>query len=105
MKKLHEDLKIEPYNIRINKLSNKLLNKMKELYHIPKNQSPYFKYKYSNYEITEEPYRSRRRSLSQRINKYILKPNNINNIIISAPTPDKWKPPQPFYAGLPHRNN
>ena len=52
---LHQELKIDPLNLRIDRICNKMLNKMKDLYYIPKNKSREARYKYSDFEITNQP--------------------------------------------------
>ena len=97
MKTQHENLKIDPINVRVSKLNNKMLNKMKELYHLPKNQERFICYKYSDFEIEAEPIRSRKRSLAQHIEKYILKPRATINHIKKEKSREDWEPPNPIY--------
>ena len=96
---LHTETNIEALNIRINKLSNKMLNKLKEI-HFPKNNNntndTY--YKYGDYTITTPPIRNKKQTLAQRINKNILKPNFIKNTILHEPTTTQWQPPTPIYT-------
>ena len=94
---MHESLDLETFNVRISKLNNKMLNKMKEIYHIPKTENRYVRYKYSEYGINEPPIRERKRSLAQRINKYILRPANIPNPIKTVRPRDDWEPPDPIF--------
>ena len=68
---LHEETGIEYLNIRLSRMANKTLNKMKEIHHIPKHKTRATKYKYSDYEIPQSPHKPRKRSLAQRIEKYI----------------------------------
>ena len=83
----------------MNKLSNKMLNKLKEI-HFPKNNNntndTY--YKYGDYTITTPPIRNKKQTLAQRINKNILKPNFIKNTILHEPTTTQWQPPTPIYT-------
>ena len=96
---LHKETNIEPLNIRINKLSNKMLNKLKEI-HFPKKDNniniPF--YKYGDYTITAPPIRNKKQTLAQRIHKNILKPNFIKNSILQEPSISQWQPPTPIYT-------
>ena len=99
MKDVHNKLKIDPMNIRIDKQCNKMINNIREQYYIPLNKTRDITYKLSDYEITTEPNRTRRRSVIQRIDKYILNPRSHKNLINETPTIDKWKPPNPIWTG------
>ena len=76
--------------------ATKMINKMKDLYYIPKNQERFTRYKYSDFEIENPTLRTRLRSIAQKIHKYFLKPNFIPNIIKSEPLIENWKPPDPL---------
>ena len=59
-KDLHEELKMTPLNVRINKLANKSANKMKALFHYEEGHHPLPSYKYdTDYEINEDPHLSK----------------------------------------------
>ena len=72
---------------------------MKELYYIPKNVNREIIYKYSEYSIEQEPLRSRRKSLANHIDKYILKERFQNNPIKNIKPLSDWVPPPPIYTG------
>ena len=103
-KSLHEDLNIEPMNVRIDRLACKSINKMKSLYNsIPKNENRVTRYKYSDYCIEEQPLRNRRRSVADHIDKYILKPRGHDNLLKKERSWEDWQAPPPIYtfSGLP----
>ena len=99
MENLHKELNIDPMNVRLDRLTNKSLNKMKEMYYLPKNQQREVMYKYSDYALTEPPIRLRRKSLAERIDKHILKPRYHRNFIKDEPICTDWQPPEPIYTG------
>ena len=96
---LHQELHIEPLNIRIDKQNNKMLNKMKELYFPPfDNSSQYFpSYKFGDFVLTSPKKRNKKQTVAQRINKFILKPNSHRNFIKNVPSQNNWTPPEPIY--------
>ena len=65
MKDLHQELQIDPINVRIDMMSNKTINRMKELYLVSKHQDNTALYKYSDYTIQDTPSRTRRKSSCQ----------------------------------------
>ena len=70
-KYLHEITKMEPMNIRLNKLKNKLIYKLHEA-HCPKDrQYPLYINMGSDYMHTNEPNKIKRRTLANNIIKYI----------------------------------
>ena len=71
MSKLHEDLKMLPMNVRLHSLAKKCISKIIDKYSPNIEVNPINTYKYSDYTITDEPLRKRRRTMLQRINKYI----------------------------------
>ena len=99
METLHKELDIDPLNVRIDRMANKALNKMKEQYHFPKNQVPTVNYKYSDFSIQTPPSRTKRKSMALRIEQKILKPRGHKSSIKIEPPVDKWKPPTPIYTG------
>ena len=90
MEDLHAELKIEPLNIRIDKMANKTLNKIREMYHIPKDEERFTTYKYSAYEIKDQPFRKRKMTIAERINKFLIKPRSQTNVIKSEPERHMW---------------
>ena len=68
-KDIHEALKIESINVRLNRLSNKLLNKMKDNYMYKRNNAPVINYKFSDYEITSEPINKKSKTLAKTIDE------------------------------------
>ena len=96
---LHEETNIVALNQRISKLSNKMLNKLKEI-HFPKidNNTNVAFYKYGDYTISTPPIRNKKQTLAQRIHKNILKPNFIKNSNLQEPTISQWQPPIPIYT-------
>ena len=99
MERTHNALKIEPFNIRINKLANKFENKTKDTFFPKPNEVSNVLYKYSEYTITEPPRRKRRKTLFQKLNKNILQHRNHALILNKVVPIDKWKPPPPIYTG------
>ena len=77
---------------------------MKDMYYVTKDQDNEITYRFSDYTITQPPIRTRRRTIAQRINKYIIKPNNHKDIIKGVTSLDKWKPPDPIYLADHHNN-
>ena len=94
---IHSELKIEPMNVRIDKLATKMLNKMKDMYFYKRNNKPTINYKYDDYEIKLKPLRPKSQSLAKRIDKNILKPNFVNNPIKNVTTISDWKPPDSLF--------
>ena len=70
---------------------------MKESYHIPKTEERFVTYKYSDFEITEPPIRARKRSLAQKVDKYLIRTSNIVNKIKTVKSREEWEPPDPVY--------
>ena len=98
-KDLHDELKIQPLNTRIDKLSNKALNKMKALFYYEEGHHPKPTYKYDpDYEINDDPIYLKLPSLAQKIDEVILQPLSITNPIRNAPELHDWKPPPPVYT-------
>ena len=98
MIELHEELRTEVLNIRIDKLSNKIKNKMKEICYLSKNKVSDINYKYSGYQNEEQPVRSRRKSLLEKIDKYIIQQGKTNPIK-EEPSQEKRKAPTPIFTG------
>ena len=94
-------------NVRIDRLACKSITKMKQLYNIPKDETKITNYKYSDYIIEDQPLRTRRRSLADHIEKYLLKPRNHKNILKKETDWEDWQPPPPIYtfSGLPSEND
>ena len=98
MSDLHDELGFEPINVRIDQLANKMINKMKDLYYIPKDQPRLVNYKYSDFTITTPPLRSHRKTLVQKINKHILKVRKHKLLFKSEPSIANWSPPTPIFV-------
>ena len=99
---IHSKLKMEPMNVRIDKLANKMLNKMKDMYFYKRDNKPIVNYKYDEYIIKMKPIRPKSQSLAKKIEKNILKPNFINNPIKNVTTISDWKPPDSILNQLYH---
>ena len=98
-KDLHDELKVVPLNIRLNKLTNKFANKMKSLYHYEEGYHPKPSYKYDmDYEISEDPIYLKLPSLAHKIDEKVLQPLSIVNLIKTAPELHDWNPPPPVYT-------
>ena len=96
---MHHDLKVDPLNIRLSKLNNKIINKMKDLY-FPTNGTiapDDACYKYGDFIISTPPLNKKKLTIAQRINKFIIKPNHHPNVIKDVPSPATWEPPDPIY--------
>ena len=93
---------MEPMNVRIDKLANKMLNKMKDMYFYKRDNKPIVNYKYDEYIIKMKPIRPKSQSLAKKIEKNILKPNFINNSIKNVTTISDWKPPDSILNQLYH---
>ena len=72
----------------------------------PKNKEKECFYKYSNYTIETDKLRTRKRSLTQCIDKHISKKRQHKNLLKSEKEYDKWKAPLPIftYTGIPDPN-
>ena len=97
-KDIHEALKVESINVRLNRLSNKLLNKMKDNYMYKRNNAPVINYKFSDYEITSEPINKKSKTLAKTIDEKILRPRFARNPIKDEINYSDWRPPQPIYS-------
>ena len=103
MKSIHEELKIMPINVRIDYLANRCLNKMKEKYINKNNDISEVTYKYGDFKIEGEPIRTKRRSLADRVQKYILDPKKHKNIIKDEKSTSEWEPPDPIYSSTSNK--
>ena len=79
-------------------MANKTINKMKELYHVPKEEERLTNYRYSDFEIKTRPLRQRKMTIAERINKFMIKPRNQLNTLKNEPNRDEWVPPDPIYT-------
>ena len=68
---LHDKIKMEPMNIRINQLANKIHKTMKNTYMSKKKLFPPIYKLDLDYEIKDEPIRKRRKTQAMKINEYI----------------------------------
>ena len=85
---LHTQLKLDPINIRLEKLSYKSLNKIKNLLLTPnEDQDILIYYKHSQFEITRTPHSEKQDTIAQRILNNIYTQNN--NFILSNLAEDK----------------
>ena len=98
MKDIHQELNIEPINVRISRLKNKVVNRMKENYYVKQNQDRNIFYKFSDFTLSHPPIRKRRYTVAQRIERNILNPRGHNNIIKQEPSIDNWQEPEPIYS-------
>ena len=94
---MHNEANMEPLNVRIDRQYHKILNKMKQEYYVTKDQTKEINYKYSDYTINQPTLRTRRRTIAQRIRKYITGPNFHKDIIKDITPMERWKPPDPIY--------
>ena len=95
---LHEELDIDPLNIRLDKLACKVYNIMKTKYHVSKNSHTEANYRFPDYEIEGNPLRTKRKSLAEHIEKYILKPRRHKNAIREEILWENWKAPPSIYT-------
>ena len=94
---LHEKLKIEPLNQRLNRLAKKMLYGAREKYTKNPALPDEAYYKLSDYYIQEMPIRKRKRPVAERINKYIYKKVGKKSILHSLPEEKKWRIPEAIY--------
>ena len=94
---IHKRLKMEPVNLRLRKLAKKMLYKAKSKYLQHEEEYQYTIYKLSDYSIEEPPLRTKRRSVAERINKYIYKTPDRKNVLHSLPKESLWQDPNPLY--------
>ena len=93
---IHKELNIQPLNIRISKSNNKLINKCKEIQYPQPEDNTLITYKFSDYIIEDQPKRKRKMTIGQRIHKFILNTNHLNNFIKEEPITSNWIPPTPI---------
>ena len=97
-KYLHEVTKIEPLNIRLNRLAKKMAYKAKEKYLNKNNESDDIFYRLSDYIIEEPPLKKKKKSLIMRINKYIYGKGSRKSLLHSLPKDEaNWPTPGPIY--------
>ena len=96
MSSLHDKYKLDPFNVRIHKLAKKCLNTILSNYSTNLDLLPITKYKYSNYEIKENPIRKRKRPIIQRIDKYLSRVHKCH--LHSLNKPNKWVEPEPLFT-------
>ena len=94
---MHEKLKIEPLNIRLNKLAKKMLYRTKDKYLSKEAVSDEAYYKLSDYILEGPPLKKRKRSLMDKVNKYIARKSNRRCTLHSLPDEDNWPIPEPIY--------
>ena len=97
IKTLHEKTKIDTINVRLNKLAKKMLYKAKTRY-LDRNDcsnDPY--YKHSDYLIQDQPLRNKRRTIAERISKYIYRKEGRKSLLHSLPQEDNWVTPEAGY--------
>ena len=70
---------------------------MKEIYFTSKDNLREFNYKFSDYKIEDPPIRKRRRTMAEKIDKYLIKPNHQQNLIKLTPPVELWVPPEAIY--------
>ena len=83
-------------NVRLYKLAKKCINSIINTYSPDINKNPIPFYKFSDYEITEEPLKTRKRPVLQKINKYIS--NNKKCLLYKLNKDDLWPEPEPIYV-------
>ena len=71
---------------------------MKTKYYVPKNSPTDVTYRFSDYVIEGDPIRTKRKSLAEQIDKYILKPRKHKNAIKEEILWENWKAPPPIYT-------
>ena len=94
---MHERTKMEPINVRLNKLAKKMLYKAKIKYLDRSEDANETYYKLSDYLIMEQPLRNRRRTIPERINKYIYRRETRKSILQSLPDEDRWITPEAIF--------
>ena len=72
-KSLHDNTKLDPINIRLQKLSYKSLSRIKNLFNNNQNDQIIAEYKFSSFEITREPYFNKDISIANRLENNILR--------------------------------
>ena len=105
MSEVHDNLKLDALNVHVDKLCNKMINKMREIHYLPKREPRSITYKYSDYSIQVPPIRTRRKSIPQHMDKYLFQPRNQRNKIKDEPSIDNWKAPTPIYSSTKPSNN
>ena len=100
IKNYHEKIKLKPMNVRIHKLSTKVVSTIRDLYLCNNLNHTVKPYKYSNYTIQASSYRNKKRTLALRIKKYIYTRNHgkYRGILYNKNDPEKWKEPEPLYS-------
>ena len=96
MENLHTYLKIDPLNIRLQKLASKGINKLREQYLCNKDNTIVKPYRFSDFEIDLPPHKTKKRTIALRIKKYIYKSNRIG-LLRNCNKPESWKTPSPIY--------
>ena len=94
MSHLHTKTKLPVMNIRMHKLAKKCLNTIINNYSANINVTPCKVYKFSDYTITENPIKSRKRPILQRINKYLSQ----NKKCFLYKLNKQWDYPDPIYT-------
>ena len=91
---LHERTKIKAFNVRLHRLSTKSLNTIINNYSPNSDLNPGLVYKFSDYEITTDPIRTRKRPILQRINKYLSAKRKCKLFKLNK----EWPEPLPIYS-------
>ena len=87
---IHEKLKIEPFNIRLNRLSKKMMYKAKEKYLNNPTKTEDLFYKLSDYTIESQPLKKKKRSIVERMDKYIFGKDRRRSVLNSLPPEENW---------------
>ena len=97
-KSLHEANKIIPMNIRLSRLAQKTLNKMKSIYLPPENDTTYEPYnRGSEFIFTNDPHYDPKPSLAEQVNNNIfLHPDR--KLELAQFTYENWELPNPIYS-------
>lgn len=99
-KSIHDELKIEPLNIRLHQLAQKNITQIYELYLGTADSWVTKPYKFSDYEISKEPQRKKKRTTAMRIKKYIYNSTNRHKrvgILWKFNAPLNWPNPTPLF--------
>ena len=94
---MHTKLKIEPLNLRLNKLAKKMLYRSKDKYLNKEIENNDAYYKLSDFILEGPPLKKKKRPLVDRMNKYIFKKSNRRSTLHSLPKEDNWPTPAPIF--------
>ena len=94
METLHKKYKLPAMNLRLHRLAKKCVKKIIETYSPNIDLNPVKLYKYSDFELSNEPLRKRKRPILQRINKYIANQKRCSLYKLN----DNWEEPSEVFT-------